>query len=195
MNDKENDRYLRISMVIAFIISILINSYIFFFKQSFDIKNLIIMPIPVIIHTIFIGSFINYLICLAAKIKTNFSKIKNIPKENYHILGYITFCYIIAILIMDWYYGKIDYGFYEILRWLVASFSVWSSTRIYQKNPKSRWLLVFIIIAILFNPILKIKLEQETWQIVDFGVLLVFFVYSIHEDILTKLLKIFQNRK
>ena len=105
--------------------------------------------------------------------------LKQLPKENYHILGYITFFYVSAIILMTWYYGKIEYGFYEILRWLVTSFSVWSAARIYQQTPKSRCFLAFVIIAVLFNPIFKIKLEQGTWQIIDWITLMIFFFYGL----------------
>ena len=113
--------------------------------------------------------------------------LKKLPKENYHILGYITFLYLAYIVAYQCYGCKLDYGYYEILRWLVTSFSAWSVIRVYKNNSKSVWILIFSAIAILFNPVIKIALDKHTWPCVDFIVLLIFMLYPFRETILKKL--------
>ena len=110
--------------------------------------------------------------------KTNIiQKLKNLPRENYHIFGYITFIYFVYVTFDSWDYGM-DYEYYELLRWVVMSFSVWTTIRIYKNNPKSIWFLIFLIIAILFNPIAKIPLEREIWQKVDVATIACFLIYA-----------------
>jgi len=69
------------------------------------------------------------------------------------------------------------YGYYVVLRWVVAAsalFLIWVSYEL----EKRIWLVPMAIIAILFNPIVPIHLDKETWVIIDF-VVAIFFLISI----------------
>lgn len=111
--------------------------------------------------------------------------IKSLPKDNYHILGYVTFFYLSGLTLLTWYHGAEGYGVYQILRWLVTVFSVWTAVNIYKESPKSRWLLVFCAIAILFNPIFKITFEEETWIFIDVLTILLFICFAYKNRIKT----------
>ncbi len=104
--------------------------------------------------------------------------IKTLPKTNYHILGYISYCYLIFIFLIS-LDDKIEIGYYEVLRWLVTSFTAWTAFRIYKVNNQSKWLLLFSAISILFNPIIKITFEKEVWLFIDIATIIILTIYAI----------------
>jgi hypothetical protein len=63
--------------------------------------------------------------------------------------------------------GIWPYGYYQILRWVVAGaalFILW----IAYNFKKQAWIWIMGVIAILFNPIVPINLVKETWLVIDF---------------------------
>lgn len=96
-------------------------------------------------------------------------------KNNYSILGIITFLYLCSVVI----FTPDVYGVYQLLRWVVTSFSAWTAFKIYKKSPQDFSLMIFSAIAILFNPILPIKFEQEVWLCIDVLTALVILTYAI----------------
>jgi hypothetical protein len=87
-----------------------------------------------------------------------------------HLLGAI----FLVIGILD-----LPYGYYQFLRLIITAISVLSIYHYWENYHRIISIILFII-AILFNPILPIHLEKETWVIIDllaglfFGGLLVF---------------------
>lgn len=78
----------------------------------------------------------------------------------------ITAIYLILCGVSD---GEFDYGFYTLLRFIVTLCSLYTAYVIFKiYNNQWKTYIIYISIAILFNPIIKIELEQETWAIVDF---------------------------
>lgn len=71
------------------------------------------------------------------------------------------------------------YGVYQLLRWVVTSFSAWTAFKIYKKSPHDFSMMIFSAIAILFNPILPIKFEQEVWLCIDVLTALAILTYAI----------------
>ena len=110
--------------------------------------------------------------CFIKKIpaKTVFLFLKNIPKDNYNLLNYIVILFLALAVFFD-----PEYGFYTFLRILVTTFCCWTIYKICIREKESKLLLLFGGIAILFNPIVKIVLEYNVWQIIDiitFGILI-----------------------
>jgi hypothetical protein len=67
------------------------------------------------------------------------------------------------------------YGYYILLRWAICGISVFVAYNAYKWNYKGRvWILGFI--ALLFNPLIPVHLDKETWAFVD---LLVAGVYLV----------------
>lgn len=67
------------------------------------------------------------------------------------------------------------YGYYILLRWVVALsavFLVWIAYCL----KKIFWLFLMGIVAILFNPIIPVHLDKGTWVIIDFIVAILFLV-------------------
>lgn len=67
------------------------------------------------------------------------------------------------------------YGYYIFLRWIItasAIFLIWVAYNL----KKTFWLFLMGIVAVLFNPIIPIHLDKETWVIIDFIVAILFLV-------------------
>lgn len=67
----------------------------------------------------------------------------------------------------------LPYGYYMILRIVACGVFAWAAFITYEKNEEVLpW--VFGILAVLFNPILKIQLPKELWAVADvcYGILL-----------------------
>ena len=129
------------------------------------IKNNIDYIIVFVISILFVSAYLFY-------VK---KKLKKIPINNCSILGVISFGFLSFIIISQ----PLEYGFYQVLRWLVCSFSAWTSVKIYQKSSKSFWLMIFIALAIIFNPVLPLKFDEDIWIPIDIVTALIFIAYSI----------------
>lgn len=99
-----------------------------------------------------------------------------LPLSNYDILGYITTAYLFFVTILGWDY-KINYGYYEVLRWSVSIFAFWSAYRI-RKEQNNIWFLIFLGVGILFNPIAEFELKKDAWQNIDLITFVLFCIYG-----------------
>ena len=70
------------------------------------------------------------------------------------------------------------YGYYQLLRWIVAVVSAYSAYLAY-KHKDNTWTWTFGIIAVLFNPIIPFTFAKETWQVIDVATSVVIFVNVI----------------
>lgn len=62
--------------------------------------------------------------------------------------------------------ARLPYGYYELLRWLVcavAAFTAWRASEL----RRSGWAWVFIVLALVFNPVVPVRLRRETWAWAD----------------------------
>ena len=67
------------------------------------------------------------------------------------------------------------YGYYVLLRWVVTISAVFLLSLAYESK-KTFWLFLMGIVAILFNPIIPVHLDKETWVIIDIIVAVLFLV-------------------
>jgi hypothetical protein len=81
---------------------------------------------------------------------------------------------IIAILMLFWALAHNPYGYYQILRWVIACVTGYSAYMAYEQG-KTTWVWIFGIIAVLFNPIAPIYLARETWSVIDLIVAAILF--------------------
>ena len=65
------------------------------------------------------------------------------------------------------------YGYYVLLRWIVAGSAIFLVWVAYNLKTTS-WLFLMGLTALLFNPIVPIHLNKETWVIIDFIVAILF---------------------
>ena len=62
----------------------------------------------------------------------------------------------------------LPYGYYMLLRFIACGVFAWAAYITFERNEDVLpW--VFIILAIVFNPIIKIHFPKEIWSVVDFG--------------------------
>jgi hypothetical protein len=62
--------------------------------------------------------------------------------------------------------GRHAYDYYLLVRWItcgIAAFAAFQATEI----KKIGWLWIFVIVALVFNPIAPLHLKRETWAFVD----------------------------
>ncbi len=70
--------------------------------------------------------------------------------------------------------GDNPYGYYEILRWVIAGISGYLAFIAHEQKNTS-WTWIMAIIAILFNPISPFHFDRDTWQIIDLISAIIFF--------------------
>lgn len=80
---------------------------------------------------------------------------------------------VLVLAIPDW-----QYGYYEILRWLVFLSSIFVSYWYYSTESGSKvvWILLFSVTAVLFNPIAPITLDKATWVVLDMVTAMLFVI-------------------
>jgi hypothetical protein len=81
-----------------------------------------------------------------------------------------------AVLLLAAVFGRWPYGFYTLLRLVVCG----SSACLAVKANSTRtvvWTWVMGGMAVLFNPILPIRIHRSDWQIVDAVAAVTFFVF------------------
>ena len=62
--------------------------------------------------------------------------------------------------------GRHPYDYYTLLRWVACGVCAYTAFQAAQ-NKKFGWLFVFIIAAIVLNPIAPLRIKRDTWAIVD----------------------------
>ncbi|NOX37702.1 MAG: hypothetical protein GXO78_09215 [Calditrichaeota bacterium] len=82
--------------------------------------------------------------------------------------------YMIATLLMI-AIADLPYGYYIFLRIAVTLVAITMANMAYRQK-HSYWMMLFIAIAILFNPIIPVYLDKEIWIVIDLVVALLFIV-------------------
>ena len=61
----------------------------------------------------------------------------------------------------------LPYGYYTLLRFIACGVFAWAAIITFQRNESTLpW--VFAILAIVFNPLIKIHFPKEVWMVIDF---------------------------
>lgn len=77
-----------------------------------------------------------------------------------HIL-FITACLLFIAIF------SLPYGYYQLLRLIVTGVAAWTSWNFYKSNLSS-WAIIFLFVAILFNPVVPVYLTKAAWVPLDF---------------------------
>ncbi len=95
---------------------------------------------------------------------------------NIKSLAIITGVMLVLAIPVGWW----PYDYYIVLRWVVSVSAIIIANG-FNKSGLKGWMLVFGAVAFLFNPIVPIYLNKETWVLIDFVSAILFFVsaYSI----------------
>ena len=67
----------------------------------------------------------------------------------------------LILALLDW-----PYGYYQLLRLVVTGAAVWVAYILYTAK-KTGLMITFIIIALLFNPLIPVHLDRQTWKVID----------------------------
>lgn len=68
---------------------------------------------------------------------------------------------LLALAVLPW-----PYGYYRFLR-LAATAAACILAYEARRNDSELWMVAFIAIALLFNPIFRIPLEREVWSVLN----------------------------
>jgi len=89
----------------------------------------------------------------------------------------------ILVLLLAIPEGIWPYGYFVLLRWIVAGialFVLWTAYNLKMQG----WVWLMASVAILFNPILPVHLDKGVWQVIDFIVasLFLFTVFKVRPN-------------
>lgn len=80
--------------------------------------------------------------------------------------SFIKYFIILSIFMLFGAIAEWPYGYYTLLRWTTCIASILVTFQVFEKD--INWAkVVFIIIAILFNPLTPIYLSRSTWIPID----------------------------
>ena len=97
----------------------------------------------------------------------------------------LTFLAVLLLLIAIFF--KLPYGYYTILRIVICAYFVYFIYLTYDKNRKLSLLcLLSVLIAIIYNPIIKIAFSKEIWSWINIFTLLILFIIGIGTQKVTK---------
>ena len=90
---------------------------------------------------------------------------------------FIKYFLILSIIMLFGAIAEWPYGYYTILRWITCITSILVVLQAFEKNID--WAkVVFIVIAILFNPLTPIYLSRSTWIPLDI-ITAILFIFSL----------------
>ncbi|MGD9152159.1 MAG: hypothetical protein PVG30_00665 [Gammaproteobacteria bacterium] len=86
----------------------------------------------------------------------------------------------IPIIILTISFFPVPFGIYALIRLIVTVAAVYLTYLDYKKNGKiTGYFVVFVVIALLFNPVIKIYFSRALWHIFDFIAILFFFIHFL----------------
>jgi len=65
------------------------------------------------------------------------------------------------------------YGYYAFLRWMVCPAMVWIAWKAYNSSFGILMVITAGLFAVLFNPLLRVMLDREKWEILNIGLIAV----------------------
>lgn len=84
----------------------------------------------------------------------------------------------VILLVFALFAGSVDIGFFTFLRWVISASSAYYLYVIYKNNQGwGFWVWALAILVILFNPIVPIYLDRDTWQFFDLVALALLAIY------------------
>lgn len=76
----------------------------------------------------------------------------------------------LVLALLDW-----PYGYYIFLRWVVTGTAILLAFAAYALKHLT-WPAVGVIVAVLFNPLVPVHLDRDTWFFIDLGVAAIWVV-------------------
>jgi hypothetical protein len=69
--------------------------------------------------------------------------------------------------------SSLPYAYYQVMRLAVCGAACFGSFTLKQRQG---WLWTMVIVAVLFNPLLPVRISRETWQVIDIVTGIIFLV-------------------
>jgi len=71
----------------------------------------------------------------------------------------------------------LPYGYYMLLRLLITASAAYVAYENFNKEIPA-WSIVFVVVALLFNPFYVVHFDKALWAIIDIAVAALFFINS-----------------
>ncbi|MBT2551912.1 DUF6804 family protein [Arthrobacter sp. ISL-5] len=71
-----------------------------------------------------------------------------------------------------------QYEFYVVMRWAVTGMAIWMCV-VASALKRTPWVVVFVAIALLFNPLIPVYATREFWVPFDFAGFVLFWVAGV----------------
>ena len=100
-------------------------------------------------------------------------------QNNILIYPAIVVAIMLFVAIFSW-----SYDYYILLRWIVTLVAIYYMYSLYSLNKMNGWMILLAIVAILFNPIIPVYLNDKSiWNYIDVitGVLLLIFPFAVNK--------------
>ncbi len=88
---------------------------------------------------------------------------------------------LVAIVFLIGSFGNFPFAYYQLMNWIAAGAALMTAYQARQQA-KAIFMWLFVLIAIIFNPIAPFYLSNDTWRIADIVVILLFMIsfFFIH---------------
>ncbi|MBA4313050.1 MAG: hypothetical protein C0417_10520 [Chlorobiaceae bacterium] len=102
-------------------------------------------------------------------------------------LSFSVIARIIVSALLFWALAKHQYGYFVLLRWAVCGISAFCAYFSYSLK-RIQWTWMFAILALLFNPVVPVGLDRQTWVYLDVatGLFILASIFFIRESLSTK---------
>jgi hypothetical protein len=94
---------------------------------------------------------------------------------------------IVGSILLFWALSKHPYGYFTLLRWVVCAIAVYTAylSTIVNRVP---WAWVFGLIALLFNPLIPVRIDRVTWAYLDvaIGIFFLLSIFFVRENLSKK---------
>jgi hypothetical protein len=88
-------------------------------------------------------------------------------------ISLLVFLVPIAMLVIA--LGNMSWGYYQILRLVVAAASAWIATIMFASEKHGPGSL-FVILALAYNPFIPLRLGREAWEVVNIATIIILLV-------------------
>jgi hypothetical protein len=91
---------------------------------------------------------------------------------------------IVGSVLLFWALFEHPYGYFTLLRWVVCATAIYTA---YLSTTVNRvpWAWVFGLIALLFNPLIPVRIDRATWAYLDVavGILFLISLFFVRENL------------
>ena len=72
----------------------------------------------------------------------------------------------------------LPYGYYGLLRFCVTAVAIYCAYDSYKKKAEGYYLIGFLFVAVLFNPLISVYFDKTIWAVIDVLLACAFFWYG-----------------